>query len=159
MLRTGHFARSVFHIMHTTRPQPGARPNDEERGQPHVPVSVARSSSSVSFPLDHNMTLSRKHVIRQGIARLTKDLQHLNAECDRLLRSSKSLDSKTGDVAALVRGGMRTCALSHAIRRLEYRLAVARELLIYDMEHRFQFRRRLHVQENGGRNRYHFWKI
>ena len=34
---------------------PGAGPNDEERGQPHVPLqtSLVRSSSSVSFSLAH----------------------------------------------------------------------------------------------------------
>jgi len=51
------------------------------------------------------------------------------------------------------------CALSHVIRALEYRIATARELLSYGIERRFQFRRRLHVRENGGKKRYDFWKI
>ena len=105
------------------------------------------------------MTRSRANVIRQGIGKLAKELEHLNIELDRLLKSSNEFDPKTGEVTRLVRAGLRTRALSSAILRLEYRIAVARELLTYDMEHRFQFRRRLHVWENGGRNRYHFWKI
>ena len=38
--------------------QQDAGPNDEERGQPHVPsrASLARSSSSVSFALGHSTT-------------------------------------------------------------------------------------------------------
>ena len=109
--------------------------------------------------LDHSMTRSRQRFIRQGIGGLTTELRRLNAESDRLLREGARFDPKSGDVTALVRDGLRTCAISRAIRRLEYRLAVARELLTHDAERRFQFRRRLHVLENGGRKRYHFWKI
>lgn len=42
--------------------QPGAGPNDEERGQPHVPIraSLARSSLSVSFAFGLVATTSMK---------------------------------------------------------------------------------------------------
>ena len=105
------------------------------------------------------MTLSRYRFIRQGIGKLTRELRGANAECDRIVRRGARFDPKSGDLAAFVRDGLRACAIARTIRGLEYRLAVARELLTYDVERRFQFRRRLHVLENGGRKQYHFWKI
>ncbi len=104
------------------------------------------------------MTASRKHVIRQGIAGLARELRRLNAEQDRLLRRIAHCQ-KARDWAEAVRASERAHVLCRAVRGLEYRMAAARELLIYDVERRFQFRRRLHVRENGGRKRYHFWKI
>jgi hypothetical protein len=105
------------------------------------------------------MNRIRGNLIRRGIGNLVKELKHQNAEFDKLLRRNRRFDPKTGDAAGLVRDASRMCAVGCAIHGLEHRIIVARELLIYDVEHRFQFRRRLHVLENGGRKRYDFWKI
>src|SRR5262245_46456333 len=105
------------------------------------------------------MTQRRHQLIRQGIRELTTQLHCLNTECDKLLRRCNGFDQESGDLGVLVRDSLRACAISHSIRRLEYRLAAARELLTQDAERRFQFRRRLHALENGGRKRYTFWKI
>ena len=108
------------------------------------------------------MTRYRTKVIRQGIGKLVNDLDRLNAEFDSLLKNRSKLDPRTrdpGDLARASRRIHRMCALSHVIRALEYRIATARELLSYGIERRFQFRRRLHVRENGGKKRYDFWKI
>jgi hypothetical protein len=47
-----------------------AGPNDEERGQPHVPkrTSLARSSSSVSFALASNMKKTFAMIAAIGFA-------------------------------------------------------------------------------------------